>query len=313
MVRNRKKYTSIRHAFTLLEMIIVMVVLGIIANFGVEMLVNSYENYIFTSVQNRLQSQSELATNQIANRLEYRIKKSAIAKKDDGTFIELVSAAPTMNATILEWVGTDREGWLGIWDSTTSLNEPTWSGFIDVGSATGAILNSPQTNTGLVNTMIQTLSDSGSSLTDAAIYSIQSDGDPLTSFGWSGALANQNGYLHPIQSTANSDEFAPKTGIGPFTQSNYITEFYKLAWTAYAVKFEDKDGDGRNELWLYYDYQPWNAQTYSTHGKSQKLVDDVTTFAFKADGDVISIQVCVSDDDLFGDGGYSVCKEKTIF
>jgi len=68
----RSIYQPIKKAFTLLEMIIVMVVLGIIANFGVEILVNAYSNYIFTSVQNRLQSQSEAAVNQIANHLQER-------------------------------------------------------------------------------------------------------------------------------------------------------------------------------------------------------------------------------------------------
>ena len=317
----QKQYKPFKKAFTLLEMIIVMVVLGIIANFGVEMLVNTYQNYIFTSVQNRLQSQSESAVKQIANRLEYRIKESIIAKDSgSGKYHKLVSAPATFDADMLEWVGSDREGWLG------RTNVPLWSGFIDINNPAGAKniaggnLISPQTDTGAVNTLISTLSNANSNINDAALFSIEAN-TGTTNFGWDGAITSQRGSLHPIEQVAGqNDEFAAKAGTGNFVNGGFITEFYKLTWTAYAVRFEDKDGDGANELWLYYDYQPWAGEDY-TNGKSEQLMDNVTTFAFKVDGSVVNLQVCVNDRDIFNDdgdndettGSYSVCKEKTVF
>ncbi len=44
-------------------------------------------------------------------------------------------------------------------------------------------------------------------------------------------------------------------------------------------------------------------------------MENVSTFRFKSVGSVIKIQVCVKSDIIDGNaaGGYSLCKEKTIF
>lgn len=293
-------FQPVRKAFTLLEMIIVMVVLGIIANFGVEILVNAYSNYIFTSVQNRLQSQSEAAVNQIANRLEYRIKDSTIARNAAGTTpVALAQAAAGMNASVLEWVSVDREGWLG------ATNTPLWSGFIDVNSpsANNNRLITPQTDLAALDTLIGSMSPSGTGVNDSAIYFISGSGNIANGFGWNGAIASQDQLLHPINATADGN-FTSALGGVPFTGVD-VYEFYQFTWTAYAVIFENGD------LVLYYDYQPWLGESVANASR-EILMRNVTTFAFKAEGDVISIQVCVSDTGLSDTDAYSVCKEKTI-
>ena len=295
----RSIYQPIKKAFTLLEMIIVMVVLGIIANFGVEILVNAYSNYIFTSVQNRLQSQSEAAVNQIANRLEYRIKDSAIARTTSGDPVVLAQAAEGMDTGVLEWVSADREGWLG------ATNVPLWSGFIDVNNPAATVnrLITPQSNLAALDTLIENISPTGSGVADAAIYFLGGSGDALNGFGWRGAIAAQNQLLHPVNQTADGNF---TSSIGDDFAGVDIFEFYQLAWTAYAVAFEN------GNLVLYYDYQPWRGDTARDNGTREVLMQNVTTFAFKAEGDVISIQVCVSDTGLSDAEAYSVCKEKTI-
>ncbi|RUM64622.1 MAG: protein containing prepilin-type N- cleavage/methylation domain protein [Sulfurimonas sp.] len=296
----RSIYQPIKKAFTLLEMIIVMVVLGIIANFGVEILVNAYSNYIFTSVQNRLQSQSEAAVNQIANRLEYRIKDSAIARTTSGDPVVLAQAAEGMDTGVLEWVSADREGWLG------ATNVPLWSGFIDVNNPAAAVnrLITPQSNLAALDALIGNISPTGSGVADAAIYFLGGSGDALNGFGWSGAIAAQNQLLHPINQTAGGNFTSSIAGVN-FANVD-IFEFYQLAWTAYAVAFEN------GNLVLYYDYQPWLGETARANGTREVLMQNVTTFAFKSEDGVISIQVCVSDTGLSDAEAYSVCKEKTI-
>jgi prepilin-type N-terminal cleavage/methylation domain-containing protein len=306
-------YKPIKKAFTLLEMIIVMVVLGIIANFGVEILVNAYENYIFTYVQNRLQSQSEVAVNEIANRLEYRIKESPIARvSKTSTPIPLTQATTGLGASVLEWVSVDREGWLG------ETNTPLWSGFIDVNSpsATSNLLISPQTDLTKLDALIKKLSPSNTGVNQSALYFIGGTGNPIDGFGWSGAVISQDQFLHPIQASGNNFT----SSIAADFSGAEVYEFYQLAWSAYAIVFEDSDGDGHGDLVLYYDYQPWLGETLSNHASHEILMQNVTTFAFKAEGNVISVQVCVSDEDLFNadedndntTGSYSVCKEKTV-
>lgn len=77
-----------------------------------------------------------------------------------------------------------------------------------------------------------------------------------------------------------------------------------------AKSMQNNDNDGN--LTLYYNYQPWNGQKY-TDGQSAVIMQDVDTFQFKAVGDLIKVQLCVRDSNISSDGGYSVCKEKTVF
>ena len=65
-------------------------------------------------------------------------------------------------------------------------------------------------------------------------------------------------------------------------------------------------------LTLYYNYRPWAGQKY-TDGQSAVIMQDVDTFQFKAVGDLIKVQLCVKDGNISSDGGYSICKEKTVF
>jgi prepilin-type N-terminal cleavage/methylation domain-containing protein len=263
------KKTFYSSAFTLLEMIIVIVITGLVLSLGMESLVSSYENYIFTSVNNRLQSQSEVVVKQIANRLEYRIKDSV-----------------TQTATTLEWVGVDREGWLG--EATT----PLWSGFIDLDhpNATSNRLVSPGSDTGKLDTLISSLSNSGSGFNNSAIHFIG---------------VSTNSVMYPIQSdTASVTYFKHKNTS--FTGEK-IYEYYQLSWSAYKVVHNT----ATKTLTLEYDYQPWEGET--TGSKSQLLMRNVTSFNVASIGDVIKLQICVSDNDLTAEGEYAVCKEKTIF
>jgi prepilin-type N-terminal cleavage/methylation domain-containing protein len=298
-----------RNAFTLLEMVIVIVVMGIMASIGTEALLSSYENYIFTSVNSRLQSQSESAVNQIANRLQYRIKDSVIKRDTAGNFYPVASADA---ATILEWIGVDREGWLG------TTNQPLWSGFIDLDAvedskslypnkASTTRLISPGTDTSTLSSLISNLSNSGSSITDSAIYFIGSTTDIETDYGWDGtAISDQEtAAMHPIKNGAQINELIPS--VDDFSDTK-IFEYYQLSWTAYALVHNV----AAKTLTLHYDYQPWNGEKYST-GKSALLMRNVTAFNFKSAGDILKVQICVSENDLTAEGEYAICKEKTIF
>ncbi len=286
----------IRKAFSMIEVIFVIVVMGIIAKFGAEFLNQAYTSFIFSNVNNRLQAQSESAVELIATRLQYRVKDSIIAKQTSGAFEDLASASNTANV-ILEWVGSDVDGFRG--DSL-----PLWSGIIDVDLDVGQSTNitSPTTNVASESTLIASLSSNGSTLSDAALYFIGSNND-INGYGWDGAaLTTQDDVMHPVQAGTNNNQFQ-SSNADDFSGTD-VYEFYKLAWTAYAVEIKN-NGD----LVLYYDYQPWNGETY-TNGKSSLIMEDVSTFKFVAIGSLVKIQVCTNSD-LVED--YSICKEKTIY
>ena len=70
-----------KRAFTLLELVVVIVVLGIIAMMSFNAIMNIYTNYFQTRTINELETQTEIALEQISKRLEHRIKPSVIARK----------------------------------------------------------------------------------------------------------------------------------------------------------------------------------------------------------------------------------------
>ena len=284
-----------RAAFTLLELIFVIVIMGILAKFGVEFLSQAYKNFLFSSINAALQSQSEAAVETIASRLQYRIKDSIIARESGGGFSALAGYTAG-SAEILEWIGTDIDGLRG-------NSMPLWSGVINLGLSGATMLKSPETNTTAIDNFIDTLSYGDSGINNAAIYFIGSDSD-INNYGWNGtALADHNtSVMHRINAGANIDEFV--SGIGVDFNSTDIYEYYQLAWSAYAV-VHSNDGN----LTLYYDYQPWEGESY-TSGKSQLIMENVDTFRFKAIGSIVKIQVCVKTDLV---EEYSLCKEKTVF
>ena len=213
-----------RHrAFTMMELIFVIVIIGIIAKFGVEFLIRAYDQYIFSSVQNRLQTQTEVALEQISNRLQYRIKPSVIARDASG-FRALANA--NGDETILEWIGYDIDGLRG----TTT---PTWSGFIDLNNinSTKDHLVSLGTNTIDANSTIAALSNGAAGIANSAIFFIGGN-SKVDGFGWGGAITSNSAAMHPLDFDATHQDYlqphANLTGVDAY-------EYYQLAWTAYAL------------------------------------------------------------------------------
>ena len=278
-----------RKGFTLIEFIFVIVIFGVMSKFGAEILYKIYENYVYSNTFNRLQNQSESAVKQIANRLQYRIKDSTIARDSIGSSNIEPIGSNTGNETVLEWIGIDVDGWRG-----TATTAPDWSGFVDLTASTTAILNSPGT----------TITD-----TDLGIFFIGSNVDLNGSaFGWDGtdlsALLSQAGVaMHPVDFTGTSITSAMASG--DFTGID-VYEYYQLSRSAYAVGLVGTD------LNFYYDYQPWLGETASDDVTPVLIMENVSSFKFTSMGDILIIQVCVNDGNISG-LDYSVCKEKVVF
>lgn len=318
---------TFKKAFTLLELILVIVIMGIAAKFGMELLMRAYEDYIYGVSNNRLLAQSEAAVNQIANRLQYRIKESVIYREGDhtaiGTFIPTFKSLATAssnfvdtdgNVTVVEWVGYDIDGWHG---NGTSTN-PTWSGIIDLDAPhTTTVLNSPATDNGRISSVISALSPSNFDGNGSALFFIGDESVNVNDgFAWNAtALTNQSANLHPV-TLSGANQFTSLLASPNDFINQDVYEYYRLAWTAYALELEkvkDANGIERGTLWLHYDYRPWLGENYHTNGSRVILMENVQTLRFSSIGDVMKIQVCVGDGDIFKQGAYSVCKEKTIF
>ena len=299
---------KIKSAFTMLELVFVIVIIGLLSTFGVEFMVQSYQSYIFSNINNRLQNESATAIEFIAKRLSHRIKDSVIARDlSAGNFVGIQNVSPTGNYTVLEWVGSNIDGFRGTINSTPI--SPDWSGIIDLDADIGFTnrLTSPETNTTAINAMIKNLSYNNSDINDSALYFVGSNSDIFTDYGWSGTnnayLQDQNGSMHPIKNDTDISVFLPPTT--DFSGVD-VYEYYKHTWTAYAIVHSND-----NNLTLYYDYQPWNGDTYTDASQTALIMQNVTTFKYKAIGSIIKIQLCVASE--LAKEEYAICKEKTIY
>ena len=292
-----------RTAFTMIELIFVIVIMGIIGKFGTEFLAQAYESFIFSNTNNKLQARSAKTVEFIASRLENRIKDSVIARQTPaGTPEGIGSVSATTNYTVLEWISADIDGFRG-------TTKPYWSSILDLDASSATTLVSPDTNTTAIDGLIRMLSNNGSNISNAAIYFIGSNSD-INSYGYASGLSDQSGAIHPINANAGTpalNDFVSSIAGKDFTGVD-LYEYYKLAWTANAIVWTPANG---GTLTYYYDYQPWNKkQLGNANTKSAVLMEGISTFQFMSIGSIMKIQVCAGDD-LVED--YSLCKEKTIF
>jgi len=293
-----------RTAFSMIELVFVIVIMGILGKFGVSFLFQAYNNFISSKINNELQSKSESTIEFSASRLQYRIKDSVIVRRDiNDSNATYIADANDSNYSALEWVGTDSDGFRG--DKL-----PNWSGIIDLNSTdtNGSRLYSPETNTTKENDFIQALSNNTTDINDSAIYFLGSlDSDIHHGYGWEDNITDQNQTMHPINSDTNKSIFVPAPGTGDFHD---VGEQYKLAWSAYALSLEDYNTTTKmGNLYFYYNFQPWNGKQ-AKDGNRTLLMKNVNTFQFTTIDSLLKLQICVKSD-LVED--YSLCKEKTIF
>jgi len=307
-----------KEGFTLLELVFVIVVMGIIAKFGMEFFAQAYRNYLYQKISNELQNSSSAAVEFIAKKLHYRVKNSVIVRDSSNSdwknnFEALEGNDSADGYDVLEWIAYDIESFRGGDNGT-----PMWSAIIDREYAHATPIPtdvySPGTNTTKIDNMIKILSGGGSDIDDAAIYVMSSENDIYTDYGWDGdAITDQNHSMHPINDDTNKSKYISGNSDDFVVLNEDLDDArYKLAWTAYAVEYDTSTGN----LKFYYDYQPWNGEKY-TDGKSVLIMENVSTFKKRQSFNIMKIQICTKSDFVkrsdSDEEQYSVCKEKTIY
>ena len=122
-----------KKGFTLIELVMVIVILGIISMFGADLYQQIYKSYLHTRALNQLESRTQNAITLISNRLENRIYGRTIFREHDvvtgGDMTDFINiSAAQARHDVLEWVGQSVE------TKDIASNKPGWSGFIDTGS-----------------------------------------------------------------------------------------------------------------------------------------------------------------------------------
>ena len=322
-----------KRAFTLLELVVVIVVLGIIAMMSFNAIMNIYSNYFQTRTVNELETQTEIALEQISKRLEHRIKPSVIARKPSGEFLALNDSGVNLVAEyeILEFIPYAYE----IFNDVISLDANDnvieqggkagrYSGYADLAKsspATGLISLGSNFTTGVVET-IKDLTCKDDTRNSKCVDFENKDGgvvaifydvyyDVQNSFGYKG-ISNLDIAKVGVkggQSGLNGDTLE----ISGFANKQ-ISEQYHLAYTANAIVPEQsadpKDtANGVFDLNLYYDYRPWMGEKYKQNGEKATLAKNVTRFVFTEKNGVIVLKLCMRAKN----SEITICKSKAVY
>ena len=318
-----------KRAFTLLELIIVIVILGIIAMMSFNAIMNIYSNYFQTRTVNELETQTEIALEQISKRLEHRIKPSVIARKTDGAFLALNDSGVNLDAKyeILEFIPYAYE----IFNDVISLDANDhvieqggkagrYSGYVDLAKsspATGLISPGSNFTTGVIETIKDLTCREDTNATcvdfknkDGGVVAIFSDVyyNVQDSFGYKGDITKLDIAKVGVKSTdGNTLEISGFDG-------KQISEQYHLAYTANAIVPEQSQSqadknNGVFDLNLYYDYRPWMGEKYKQNGEKATLAKNVTRFVFTEKNGVIVLKLCMRAKN----SEITICKSKAVY
>ena len=321
-----------KKAFTLLELVVVIVVLGIIAMMSFNAIMNIYSNYFQTKTVNELETQTEIALEQISKRLEHRIKPSVIARKPSGEFLALNDSGVNLDAKyeILEFIPYAYE----IFNDVISLDANDnvieqggkagrYSGYADLAKsspATGLISPGSNFTTGVVETIKDlTCRDEIRNATcvdfakkDGGVVAIFSDVyyNVQSSFGYSNGTVPVSLDIAKVGVKSTDGDTLEISGFG----GKQISEQYHLAYTANAIVPEQsadpKDAaNGVFDLNLYYDYRPWMGEKYKPNGEKATLAKNVTRFVFTEKNGVIVLKLCMRAKN----SEITICKSKAVY
>lgn len=295
-----------KKAFTMLELVMVIVILGIVASIGAEIIAKLYENYLKTRSINKLQVQTELVLDQIAKRLQFRIKDSVRAIN---TTTGNSRALPDANAThnVIEWIGISNESFIA----------DGWSGFIDLDSPnTDGIaytLDTKGSDLNTTNNIIRALSYNKVSLdagTNNPAIIFKNMGRNNVNAFYTNLFFDHTIIVQRILGTT----ILNINGLDGIA-NNEIFEQYYLSQSAYAIVPVLNPPTNDFNLTLRYNYQPWHGDTYNgaNDHNTSTLMEHVSTFRFTQIGETIRMKLCINDANQSGDYNFAFCKERVIF
>lgn len=284
-----KRFNTTPNAFTMIELVFVIVILGIVSSIGAEIISQVYESYIVQRAQYKATTKTELALNEIANRLRYAIPGTVGFRNTiSSSIFKSITETNAGNDKVLQWVAYDGDSFEAISSSTSTgaARRPGWSGVCDINASSSSSIVTLGSKLSLANTIIGNLSGSTKNLADAILYF--PDGSDYNVSGRNGE--NNITLVSP--------------GI---PNGSSIYERYKLAWSSYALSVESGD------LYLYYNFSPIAGATPNSSYRSL-LLKNVTNFRFKGTEGSIRIKICkVEKIGAEADANVTSCKEKVVF
>jgi len=298
----------VKKAFTLIEMIMVIVILGIIGVITTDIIGAIYRSYNNQLVVNDLTLKTSNALNIISKRLDRSIKES-IAYDDDYKAIQQKSRSVDRNDTgALLWIGQDVESF----KLSGDLSQNGYSGFIAVPSSNGIEMNATNSNAGTIQSVELNITGTPSweaNITTALYFPYASEDENVSGMFYEYEANKKPSALFPVSTMQQNEDNNSNMDINLSRPPETIVERFALTYSAYALKQEN------GNLTLYYNFRPWQDEDYND-GNETTLLNNVHSFEYwsEGQGSVIRLRVCVQNNRYIGAGDESItfCKESAI-
>lgn len=284
-----------KRAFSLLELTIVIVILGIVATMSFNLIFVLYKNYFTTQTIAKLENSADLALLYIDKLLSHRIKQSVIAQNSPHDTLEFVAYA------------------------VEAFDLGLYSGIADLDVSNARELVSPGSKFSELNSMVSEILQYenpkfNSDNYELAVVFKDIDYSAASSFGYNGSN------IDIARAHVKNDTVLE---LHPSFASKRASEHYHIAYSAYAI-IPKYNSDGQNsdfDLILAYDYRPWLGERYSDpQTKRALLARNVSSFHFGIDNEMVLLKICVreSANDKFSLAKSTnfdpvVCKTKAIY
>ena len=338
-----------KKSFTLIELIVVMIIMGILATIAVEILLKVSKNYVITKSQNRLAFEEDLIINKIAAKMENRIPNSVIATEcnvtnndcikgnvKDFISIEELTEENAYKYPVVEWLEKDIYSKRGEWNGSVKRVLPGWGGFVDLKKTKKNAnddynITIPYSKMSVIEEIdgnwseewgIEGYNNVFENNLSVLIFS-GSDGrgafnDINHSYGWYETLDSNNkaqkvfGIVKIIEDDRSNTEIRVKT-IDDTNDTTVYEGFFIVKGAQAIVPSYNSDTDDYN-LTFFQNYYPWKKEDY-TDANSSLLATHVVQFKFRQQNGMMRIYLCIQDPEVdVGDNEkLTVCKEKVVF
>lgn len=297
-------------AFTLIELLFVIVILGIVGGLALEAVRQYYNGIYRTGEYSKRAAQADQILEQISKYFENGISASIIRLDVNNSIFGTVcngipQAGDNSSDYTIAFVGVDNDGLRGFWDGTRW--RPGWTS--DVVSVGNTVV-SADSNYTAIDTVTNPLAGSAIFRSDGVGEGI----DECHRFGWE-AAGNTNDVYRTIIAR-NSDTDITLNDI--LSINGQASRAYVLR-TAYA--FRAKNG----QFNMYTGFQPWSGDQYN--GTTARLLaDKVTHFTILYDntntivnsniGNIYTLKICMQGlDENLSDSNLSknqICRERMV-
>ena len=339
-----------KKSFTLIELIVVLIIMGILATIATEILLKVYKNYSITKAVNRLTYQTDLILSALSAKLENRIPNSVIASECNATknecekgdikgFISIneLSAKDASKYPVIEWISKDFYSKRGEWNSSFNRVIPGWAGFVDLrktqinSSGDDYNITIPYSKMSIVKEIDGNFTQSWgingyenvfeNNLSVLIFSGPEGRGafnDINHSYGWYETLypTNKAQKVFSIIKVINDDVNHTKIEVRAIDESNETTvyEGFFIVNGANAIVPVYNENTNDYNLTFIQNYYPWKDQNF-TEGNSSLLATHVVQFKFRDEKGLLRLYLCIQDPniDVGENRKLTVCKERIVF